>query len=60
MKRFILIFLSICILSCDKDELPEETQIGKNTFGMLINEIPWQLYNPRIFTLGNKSPNIFY
>jgi len=42
------------IASCD-DDLPKETQDGRNTFGMLVNGEKWETS-----TIGSNNLNAFY
>ncbi len=60
MKNLTLILLIIFVWSCDKDELPEETQEGKGTFGMLINDEIWLPYIPVAVPLEGQALNIYY
>jgi hypothetical protein len=60
MKGRIIILLLLFTLGCGKEEIPPETQDGENSFGMLVNGVPWQPYHPGLFTPGNKRSTIYY
>lgn len=51
------------MLSCSEEEykLPDETQQGEDTFGMLVDGNPWQPYYPGLIPgASDRSPEIFY
>ena len=60
MKKISFVLLIICcVISCKKDKssppsskpiLPAETQVGKNTFGCLLNGEVWLPYVPLNFS----------
>lgn len=60
MKKLIVIFLSISILGCNKDELPKETKEGEDTFGMLVEGVEWIPYNPSEIGPGDNKPYSVY
>lgn len=60
MKVRIIVLVLLCTLGCGNEEIPPETQDGENTFGMLVDGVPWQPYNPGLFSPGNKRPSIYY
>ncbi|MFV0269673.1 MAG: hypothetical protein ACK5HT_21345 [Draconibacterium sp.] len=61
MNRLTIILLLFTILGCNKDELPKESQEGKDSFGMLVNGAEWIPYNPSEIGPGNHKPfSVYY
>ena len=46
MKIIAVLLLIVLVTSCNKEELPEITDNGSNTFGMLVNGEIWLPYSP--------------
>lgn len=60
MKKIIIAIIVTCILGCNEEKLPPETQQGEDTFGMYVNGEVWRPYNPSPIGPGDNKPYSTY
>ncbi len=58
-KKSCLALLLLFAGSCNKEELPEITDKGENTFGMLVNDTIWLPHEPSFF-FASREPAVYY
>lgn len=58
--KYINLILILVLFSCEKKDLPEPTQTGKNTFGMLVNGVKWLPYLAESTPIEGSPINLYY